>query len=147
MSNIKKQIGIVPRQYQYIDSGPYKVYRRATDELQTFRREKLKNGISTEHLEYGLGILETLLALRFLFDLFNASTLNLIAQLVYAVTYVFTAPIWGLFGRNPSYALTGSQLETLAAMLVYPVVILAIIAMIKLAKRHAVRREELRDAL
>lgn len=132
---VKNQLGI--------DSIPYKVYRRASDGFQTFQREKLKRGITTQQIEFGLGILEILLVLRFLFDLFNASTLNLLAQLDYAVTFVFIAPFWGLFGRNPSYALSSGELETLAAMLIYPLVVWAAIGLFKLRKQGPSQRLDL----
>jgi hypothetical protein len=94
--------------------------------------------IETHKIEYGLGILELLLAVRFLFDLFNASTLNLLAKLVDVVTFPFTAPFFAVFGKDPSYALSAGQLQTLAAMLVYPIVVWSFLAIYKGARNRTV---------
>lgn len=69
-------------------------------------------------LWFGLGVLEAMLAVRFLLALLGANPRNAFASLVYAVTWPFTAPFATLF---PTPAAGGSvfELTTLIAMLVY----------------------------
>ena len=115
---------------------PQRFYRNIAEKARTIKEEQFGANFELEKVEYGLGILELLLGLRFLFELFNASTLNLLAKLVYVVTFPFTAPFWGLFGKNPSYALSRGELETLAAMLIYPLITWAALAIIKTRQRR-----------
>lgn len=115
---------------------------RAISRTDTLPLKKFIKAVDTDRLEHGLAILEVLLAIRFLFDLFNASTLNLLAKLVYAVTFPFTAPFLGLFGKSPSYALSNGELETLAAMLVYPLVVWAAIAIMKTNRKKTAQRTD-----
>ncbi len=113
---------------------PSRVYNKVYQRAQALREQNL-SAVETERVEYGLGILEVLLAINFLFELFNASSLNLLAKLVSAVTFPFTAPFWSVFGKDPSYALSKPELSTLAAMIAYPILAWAVIAMIKYGKR------------
>lgn len=119
------------------NSLPARVYSNVFQKAQDFKEETLASNIETDRIEHGLGILEVLLALRFLFDLFNASTLNLLAKLVNFVTFPFTAPFFAVFGKDPSYALSTGQLQTLAAMLVYPIVVWSLIAIYRGAKNKS----------
>ena len=91
--------------------------------------------INTERLEYGLGILELLLGISFLFNLFNASSLNLLNKVVEVVTFPFIAPFWFFFGGNAEYAMTRIELMTLAAIVVYPIVVWTAIYMIKNSRK------------
>ncbi|GAC1572572.1 MAG: hypothetical protein NVS3B9_2210 [Candidatus Doudnabacteria bacterium] len=116
------------------DSLPNRTYNNVFQKAQDFKEETLASNIETERIEYGLGILEALLALRFAFDLFNASTLNILAKLVDIVTFPFIAPFFVVFGKEPSYALSTGQLQTLAAMLVYPILVWSLLALYKNAK-------------
>lgn len=95
------------------------------------REESQGIAIDTERLEYALGILELFLGISFLFNLFNASSLNLLNKVVEVVTFPFIAPFYFFFGKNAEYALTKIELMTLAAMVVYPIVVWASVYIIK----------------
>ncbi len=116
---------------------PSRVYNKVYQRAQALREQNMAGAVETERLEYGLGILEVLLAVNFLFQLFNASALNLLAKLTNAVTFPFTAPFLNVFGKEPSYALSKPELSTLAAMIVYPIIIWAIIAVIKFGRKRS----------
>jgi hypothetical protein len=132
ISNISIHNGAISRE----DTLPYRVYSKVYQKAQAIKEEKLATAFETERLEYGLAILEVLLGVRFLFDIFNASSLNLLAKLVHVVTFPFTAPFWGLFGRNPSFALSRGELQTLSAMLIYPLIVWTVIAVSKMSKQR-----------
>jgi hypothetical protein len=119
------------------DTLPYRVYSKVYQKAQTLKEQEFAKAIDTERLEYGLAILEVLLAIRFLFDLFNASSLNLLSKLVHVVTFPFTAPFWGLFGGNPSFALSKGELETLAAMLIYPMIVWTVVLASKIKREKS----------
>ncbi len=109
--------------------------------------EKLSAAVeNTDRLEYALGILELLLAVRFLFDLFNASALNLLDKLVEVVTFPFIAPFWLLFGKEPSYALSKGELQTLAAMIIYPVIVWGIMYAVKNNRKNVATTKRLQTA-
>ena len=78
---------------------------------------------------FALGLLMSLLALRFLLALFGANPVNPFAALIYGITGVFVAPFRTLF---PVPAIGGSVFEgyTLIAMLVYFLVWWAIVKLV-----------------
>ncbi len=114
---------------------PRRVYNKVYQKAQAIKEQQLAKTFESERLEYGLGILELLLGINFLFAIFNASALNLLAKLLNVMTFPFTAPFYALFGKDPSYALSKGELANLAAMVIYPIITWAIIAMIRLNKR------------
>lgn len=63
-----------------------------------------------------------LLAIRVVLSLLGANRLNPFAAFIYALSYPFVAPFFGLFGYNPQYGVSRLELETLVAMLVYALV-------------------------
>jgi hypothetical protein len=101
---------------------PYRVYNKVHQKAQVIREQQL---------EYGLAILELLLGINFLFAIFNASALNLLAKLVSVMSFPFTVPFYVLFGKDPSYALSKAELANLAAMVIYPIIAWSAIAIIK----------------
>jgi len=80
-----------------------------------------------ELAERGLAILEILLALEFLFQLFGTSYWNPIAALDYIITLPFILPFYGLSGMQSESGLLAPLLETLAAMLVWAIATWAVI--------------------
>lgn len=65
------------------------------------------------------GVLEGLLAIRFLLSLLGANRLNAFADFIYSVTQPLVAPFFGLFNYQPQYGVGRFEYETLVAMLVY----------------------------
>lgn len=82
---------------------------------------------------YLLGILEALLAIRFLLKLMQANPLAGFTSFVYSITSLFTAPFEAVF-RN--FRAQGSVIEwtTILAMLVYWLIAFAIIKLFIIGK-------------
>ena len=89
---------------------------------------------------YILGVLETLLAFRFVFRLLGANPASGFVSFIYALTQVFLAPFYGIFRSFISQGIeTRSVFEpaTLIAMLVYAVIVYGIARLIELLAERA----------
>lgn len=82
---------------------------------------------------YILGVLEALLAFRFVLKLLGANPNAGFSNFIYDLSYVFTAPFLSVFRTT---RVEGSVLEwgTLLAMLVYYIVALAIVKLFFMSK-------------
>jgi len=89
--------------------------------------------LGTRIVWYLLGLLEVLLAFRFVLKLLGANAEAGFTSFIYGATYVFTAPFLSVFRMTK---VSGSIFEwtTLLAMLVYWLVALAIIKMLLIGK-------------
>lgn len=87
----------------------------------------------TQIVWYLLGLLEVLLAFRFVLKLMAANPGAGFSSFIYAVTWPFTAPFLAVFKRT---TVSGSILEwtTLLAMLVYWLIALAIVKLFLMSK-------------
>lgn len=68
-----------------------------------------------------LGILEALLALRFVFKLIGVNEANTFASFLYGLTNVFVAPFSSLMGAPSTQGMT-FEFSTLIAMLIYALI-------------------------
>lgn len=66
-----------------------------------------------------IGLLLTLLGLRFIFRLFGANPNNAIASFVYETSQPFVEPFFGLFSYQPDLGIGRFEFETLIAIIVY----------------------------
>ena len=87
----------------------------------------------TQVVWYILGILEVLLAFRFILKLLAANPSAGFSEFIYGITYVFAAPFLNVFKRT---AVEGSIFEwtTLLAMLVYWLIAIGIIKLFLMGK-------------
>lgn len=87
----------------------------------------------TQVVWYLLGLLEILLAFRFILKLFGANADAGFTSFIYGVTYIFTAPFLSVFRISK---LSGSVFEwtTLLAMFVYWIIAISIINLLLLGK-------------
>ena len=87
----------------------------------------------TQIVWYLLGLLEILLAFRFILKLTGANPLAGFTSFIYGVTYVFTAPFLSVFRIT---RIEGSVFEwtTLLAMLVYWIIAMGIIKLLFMGK-------------
>ena len=87
----------------------------------------------TQIVWYLLGLLEILLAFRFVLKLFAANPTAGFTSFIYGVTYVFTAPFLSVFHMS---RVAGNIFEwtTLLAMLVYWIVAMGIIKLFLMGK-------------
>lgn len=95
------------------------------DSFNSPRTKPLYRG--TQIVWYILGVLETLMALRFALKLFGANANAGFTSFIYNVTYPFVAPFLGVF--KISRVIEGSVFEwtTLLAMAIYWLVAVAVI--------------------
>jgi len=87
----------------------------------------------TQIVWYILGLLEALLAFRFVLKLFGANPGAGFTDLIYTLTYPFTLPFSSVFGTSQ---VAGSIFEwtTLLAMVVYWLVALALLKVLVMSK-------------
>ena len=78
--------------------------------------------VATRVINLIVGILLSLLAIRFVLSLLGANQDNGFASFIYALTYPFVAPFFGLFGYTMKYGVARFELETLVAMVIYALV-------------------------
>jgi hypothetical protein len=89
---------------------------------------------STQIIWYVLGIIEVLLAFRFILKLLAANPAAGFSSFVYGITYIFATPFLAVF--NNTHIVDGSVFEwtTLLAMAVYWIVALGIIKLFLMGK-------------
>lgn len=89
---------------------------------------------STQIIWYILGIIEALLAFRFIFKLFGANPEAGFSGFIYGITYIFANPFLSVF--HNSQIVSGSIFEwtTLLAMAVYWIVALGINRLLLMGK-------------
>jgi hypothetical protein len=87
----------------------------------------------TQIVWYLLGLLEILLAFRFVLKLFAANPAAGFSSFIYGITYVFTAPFLSVF-RISHVAGSIFEWTTLLAMFVYWVVAIGIIKLFLMGK-------------
>jgi len=87
----------------------------------------------TQIVWYLLGLLELLLAFRFVLKLFGANADAGFTSFIYGVTYIFTAPFLSVFSISK---VAGSIFEwtTLLAMLVYWIIAFGIVKLFLMGK-------------
>lgn len=86
-------------------------------------------------LYYILGVLEALLAFRFIFRLLGANPASGFVSFIYAITQVFLAPFYGIFRPYSTQGIeTHSVFEpaTLIAMIVYGIIAYGLARLIEL---------------
>lgn len=107
------------RQTTY-NNGDYAETTRAVDDPAV---ERAHNANVAERVVWLIaGILEVLLAMRFVFALLGANPSNWLASFVYSVTHPFVAPFFSLFNYNYVSGLGRFEVYTLVAMAVYALV-------------------------
>ena len=110
------------------------------DDVQQVRKTTVRNGDTVQTVQevrnpdaaaarsqyfvaniiwYIAGILETLLALRFLLALLGANQANGFAHVIYAVSYPFVKPFFSLFSYDLRYGISRFEAFTLVAMALY----------------------------
>ncbi len=83
---------------------------------------------------YIIGLLEGLLAIRFVLSLLGANQNNGFAQFIYNLTYPFVAPFFGLFGYTFQYGVARFEFETLVAMAIYSLIGYAIGRLLRIGR-------------
>lgn len=68
------------------------------------------------------GIVETLLAIRFVLALLGANVANGFVNFIYSVTSPLVSPFFGMFGTTMTLGIAKFEVETLVAMVIYALV-------------------------
>lgn len=106
------------------------------DKDQDSLKRRIKNYITARQVTYYvLGVIEVLLAFRFLFRLLGANPGNPFVSFLYSLTSIFLAPFEGIFRDFISPGLEAEsvfEFHTLIAMLVYAVIFWGIASLINL---------------
>ncbi len=89
---------------------------------------------ATQIVWYILGIIEILLAFRFVLKLLGANSSAGFTSFVYGVTYVFAEPFRAVFRNNTIVPGSVFEWTTLLAMVVYWVIAIGIIKMFLMGK-------------
>jgi len=80
-------------------------------------------GYSMAQIVYFIfGLIEALLALRFVLVLLGASTASTFVSFVYNLSAPLVAPFFGMFATSPAFGASRIELETLIALIVYAIV-------------------------
>ncbi len=87
----------------------------------------------TQIIWYVLGVLEVILAFRFVLKLLGANPVAGFSNLIYSVSYPFTVPFSTVFGA-PSISTSVFEWTTLLAMVVYWFVAFALIKLLTMSK-------------
>jgi hypothetical protein len=91
--------------------------------------------MAIQKIEIALVVAEVLLGFRFLFQLISDQTSNILVKLFYFITFPLVAPLTGAF-NNPNSALSPSELQTLAAMVIWGMIAWATIAMFNIQRKR-----------
>ena len=86
-------------------------------------------------ISYITGVIEVVLAFRFILALLGANRSNDFAQFVFNISTPFVEPFFGLFGYTPRYGASHVEIYTLVAMAVYAIIAWGIISLIRLPRR------------
>jgi hypothetical protein len=90
--------------------------------------------VAARIVSYIAGVIEVILAFRFVLAMLGANRSNAFAQLVFNLSYPLVKPFFGLFGYTPSYGVSHLELYTLVAMAVYAILAWGIISLIRLPR-------------
>jgi len=96
------------------------------------------NNIIRKLVYYVLGVLETLLAFRFIFKFLGANPGSTFVSFIYTISEVFLAPFSGIFRSAVNSGIeTKSVLEpkTIIAMIVYALIAYGIVRLIEINKK------------
>ncbi len=105
---------------------------RSTTVEDPIHRRSINKGIQVVY--YLAGILEVLLALRFVLQLLGASPASSFTNFIYQLTEPLVAPFYGVFQTTLNYGTARFDLETLLAMVIYALIAWGIANLIRLAK-------------
>jgi hypothetical protein len=92
---------------------------------------------ATTVIYFLLGVLEVILALRWLFRLLGANTDNSFITLLYGISHPFVAPFNGIFNDQALGKQSVFEFSTLIALLVYALIAWGLVSLINLMMRPA----------
>lgn len=104
---------------------------------QTQRRVTTRPGESTAErvIYYIVGVLSTLLVIRFVLSLLGANRNNGFADFIYSVSHPLVAPFFGLFNYEVKYGVSHFEVETIVAIALYVLVGYGFAQIIRIARK------------
>lgn len=96
--------------------------------------EQRANTKAIQVVYYLLGLLLSVLGIRFILQLLGASQASGFVDFIYSITEPLVAPFYGVFQTTISYGTARLELETLLAMLVYAIAAWGIANLFRLAR-------------
>lgn len=112
------------REVRRVDDGTVEPVQTQTDD--GWMAQLTANNV----IWYIAGLLEGLLALRFILALLGANPANAFASFIYGISYPFVAPFFTLFSYNFRYGVSHFEAYTLVAMVIYALIAYAIARLI-----------------
>jgi uncharacterized protein YggT (Ycf19 family) len=106
---------------------------RAQDQYTEKYTEKKAIFRTYQVVWYVLGFIEVLLAFRFFFRLFGASTASGFVSMIYAITYPLIAPFRGIF-PTPGISQSALEFYTIIAGIVYALLAYGLVKLLQLVK-------------
>ena len=88
----------------------------------------------TQAIWYILGIIEVLLAFRFVLKLFGANSTAGFSSIIYDITYIFATPFLSVFKNTQITSSSTFEWTTLLAMFVYWIIAIGIIKILLMSK-------------
>lgn len=121
-------------QKEVIDDGAN--IQQTTRVTSTNEHDEMADATSTASnvVWFIAGLLLILLAFRFILMLLAANQENVFANFIYALSYPFAVPFFGLFGYTTQYGVSQFELSTLVAMAVYGLVAFGITRLINIRR-------------
>lgn len=111
------------------------VTERTTETVPAGRSTAGASSLAAQIIWFLAGLLETFLALRFIFRLLGANPSNGIAHFIYSVSHPFVAPFFGLFNYSENLANGRFEFETIVAMLIYGLIAWFLVWLVSLSRR------------
>lgn len=103
-------------------------------------KKDYKKPRTIRYIYYALGVLETLLAFRFVLKIFGANTGSAFVSGLYSITDIFLAPFTGIFSETVSDGIeeTASIVEPklIVGMIVYALLVVGIVKLIEITKKN-----------
>lgn len=105
--------------------------------VQTTKRVTTRSGDSTAErvIYYLVGLLATVLAIRFVLSLLGANRANGFADFIYSISHPLVAPFFGLFNYQVKYGVSHFEIETLVAIAVYALVGYGLAQIVRIARK------------
>lgn len=111
---------------------------RPVDSVRTSRTSIYREGVYTDRIcaavWWVVGLIDTLIAIRFILKLLGASTVSGFVQFIYGITEPLVAPFHGIFNTT---AVNRSELEpeSIVAFIIYLLIGWGIVSLIRLLSR------------
>lgn len=106
-----------------------------TSVAQVDHSQNYANNKIIQIIYYIEGVIIALLALRFVLRLIGASAASSFVNFIYAITYPFAAPFFGMFQTQWGYGRARLEFETLIAMAAYAVLAYILVGLVRVSKK------------